>query len=213
MSDEPNPVWPETDSSGEGLGDAHPAPQVASSDIIVASEIDLEPTPEFDIDDRLSASKAKEFAGGVRITVGFQALIDWASGTKVNIQVVSYTTREGGNPNVVYDLLTDFVIVIWTKKFGKTSPPLDVTPMEDDWPTYGLNPIGASLTWGQYRPGSPFVFRSNTVKLPFSGTHVIRATGEPRDNKTHRVSISAFGGFVSGQRWRTDEKSAIRGGA
>jgi hypothetical protein len=198
---------------GEGVGEARPADLGEVTDVIAPIGSDLEAAAAFDIDDRLSAAQSKMFPGGLKITVSFQAQIDWASGTKVRVQVVSHTTREGGDNRLTYNLLTNFAIVISTKKLGKTVPPLDTVPLEDDWPTYGLNVVGANLSWGKYTPGSPFAAWNNSVKLPFSGPHIIEATGEPRDNKTQRVAIAAYGGFGNGARWWTAEKAAIRGGS
>jgi hypothetical protein len=211
-NDEPSAIsFDQTED--EEVGEARPVDAGEATEVSAPLETELAAAPGFDIDDRLSAAQSKVFAGGLKITVSFQALIDWASGTKVRVQVVSHTTREGGDSRLTYNLLTNFAIVIVTKKLGKTVPPLDTFPLEDDWPTYGLNVAGANLAWGRYVPGSPFAAWNNSVKLPFSGPHIIEATGEPRDNKTQRVAIAAYGGFGNGARWWTAEKAAIRGGS
>jgi len=198
---------------GDEVGEARPAELGEAAEVMAPVGADLQAAAGFDIDDRLSAAQSRVFPGGLKITVSFQALIDWASGTKVRVQVVPRTTREGGDNRLTYSLLTYFAIVISTKKLGQTVPPLDTSPLEDVWPTYGLNVVGANLGWGKYAPGSSFSAVSNSVALPFSGPHIIEATGEPRDNPTRRVAIAAYGGFANGGRWWTAEKAAIRGGS
>ncbi len=85
--------------------------------------------------------------------------------------------------------------------------------MEDDWATYGLNVYNANLTFGQYGPGSPWSARSNNVVLPFTVSHEIKGTGEPRDNPINKITVAAYGGFRGGTQFATPAKSAIRGGA
>lgn len=165
----------------------------------------------FDIDDTIRASRMIQVSDGSQLIVSFEALIDWRSGTDVAIKLVSRTLRQRPTAQV-YPLRTTFFMTIETKKLGRTIPPLDVSPMENDWPTYGLNLHSAHLNYGKYSPGSPWVARANHVSLTFSGARLIRATGEPRDNKTHRIIVHAAGGFGSGIWFTTEAKSAIRGG-
>jgi len=99
-----------------------------------------------------------------------------------------------------------------TKKLGRTNPPIDMFPMEDSWPVYGLNVLKATTKWGHYGPGAAFTARANNVYLPFSGAHLIDATGEPRDNPLQQFTVWAIGGFAGRQQFATAAKLAIRGG-
>ncbi len=124
----------------------------------------------------------------------------------------SRTARQ--NPgSQTYSLRTTLRFTFITKKFGRTGPPIDMFPMEDSWPVYGLNVLQATPKSGHYGPGAAFAARANNVYLPFSGAHLIDATGEPRDNPLQQFSVWAIGGFDGGQQFATAAKSAIRGGS
>ncbi|MBA3279924.1 MAG: hypothetical protein H0U22_14685 [Geodermatophilaceae bacterium] len=168
--------------------------------------------PPFDIDDRLDGSRTIAFSDGSRLVISFQALIDWISGTAARVKLTSRTVRQ--NPgNTTYSLSTTFRFTFITKKLGRTSPPIDMFPMEDSWPVYGLNVLKATTKWGHYGPGAAFAARANNVYLPFSGAHLIDATGEPRDNPLQQFTVWAIGGFAGRQQFATAAKSAIRGGS
>jgi hypothetical protein len=170
-------------------------------------------TPEFDIDDTIRGSRTiGPFGDRSSLVISFQAFIDWKSGTKLSVSLKSRTLRT--NPGTrVYSLNTSFRMTLLTEKLGRTQPPMEVFPMEDDRPTYGLNVYGASLRHGFYGPGSVFSVRSNDAWLAFSGTWQINGTGEPLDNKITKITVYAYGGFTGSTQYATAASSAIRGGA
>jgi hypothetical protein len=211
---------PEDDDASLGSGDTEPVaevPEEAGDD--AGAEGDPSPEPEepleglgFDIDDTLRASRVISVNDGSRLVISFEALIDWTSGTGAQVKLTSRTVREnpGGR---TYRLMTTLRFTFETAKIGNTNPPMEMSPMEDEWPTYGLNLLGANLKWGHYGPGSAWSASSNNVYLPFSGIHLIKGTGEPRDNKLQKITVWATGGFAGGKAFNTPAKSAIRGGA
>lgn len=217
MSDserEVQPPQPDDDGLSADAVLAAPSDDVEASQAVEYGEAsaEAEVAPSFDVDDTIRGSRTISVSDGSRLVVSFEAFIDWQSGTKVGIKLTSRTVRE--NPDTkVYPLSTTFRLTLITKKVGNTNPPMEVFPMEDDWPTYGLNLLQANLKWGFYGPGSAFSARSNSVMLPFSGPHLIAGTGEPSDNKIDKVTVWATGGFTSGQKFSTEARSAIRGGA
>ena len=222
MPVDPPQAEPRPEDEDESLGTEDtafvvPVPEEAGGEVVADGDASPEPDDpleglEFDIDDTLRASRVIRVNDGSRLVISIEALIDWTSGTGAQVKLTSRTAREnpGGR---VYRLMTTFRFTFETAKVGNTNPPMEMSPMEDEWPTYGLNLLQSSLKWGHYGPGSAYAANLNNVSLPFSGVHLIKGTGEPRDNKLRKITVWATGGFASGQAFHTPAKSAIRGGA
>jgi hypothetical protein len=216
MDSDPAESVPAPQDEDPTLGDDEFIAEVPAEDLsdagdgAAAPENDL--APSFDIDDTIRVSRVVPVQDRSRLVISVEALIDWRSGTKVGVKLTSRTVRQ--NPGQqVYALSTSLRIVLITKKLGSTNPPMEVTPMEDDWPVYGFNLVSSNLNWAEYQPGSAWVHRANEIWLPYSGPHLVQGTGEPPDNPIRKITVWAIGGFAGLQQFHTDARSAIRGGA
>lgn len=193
-----------------------PFPDVGEEEAGQAPEWATDETPvstAFDIDDRGRREAAISLRDGTRLHLIQQILVDWKSGTGVNIVLRGWLNRRttGGQlpPDNPYTLSLAHRITYTTRKIGRTVPPIDLTPMSNG--TFGFFLLSGNLSYGQFQ-SEWYAARRNSLTLHYSGSWMLQARGEPRDNPIDRIGTQLLTALSNGNR-ATSVYAAKRGGA
>lgn len=188
-----------------GEEDASQAPEWATDEVTLAAA--------FDIDDRGRRESMVALADGTRLHLIQQILVDWKTGTGVDIVLRGWLNRRTaagrvppGNP---YTLHLAHALTCTTRKVGRTNPPIDFAPSSNG--VSGFFVVSANLHYGQFQ-SEWYSARANGLTLHYAGAWSIRARGEPRDNPIDRVATQLLTRLSNGRR-ATPVYVARRGGA
>ena len=193
-----------------------PFPEVGEEEPADAPEWAVDAMPvsaAFDIDDQGRREALIPLSDGTRLHLIQQILVDWTTGTGVNIVVRGWLNRRttaGRLPgNSPYTLRLAHTITYTTRKLGRTNPPIDFAPMSNG--TSGFFLVSANLNYGAFQ-SEWYAARSNSLTLHYAGAWMLRATGEPRDNPIDRIGAQLLTRLSNGNR-ATSVYAARRGGA
>lgn len=193
-----------------------PFPDAGEEDARQAPEWATDETPvstAFDTDDQGRREAVIPLSDGTRLHLIQQILVDWKSGTGVDIVLRGWLNRRTtagrlptGNP---YTLRLAHTLTYTTRKIGRTNPPIDLTPMSNG--TSGFFLLSGNLRYGQFQ-SEWYAARNNSLTLHYSGSWMLRARGEPRDNPIDRIGTQLWTALSNGNR-ATSTYAAKRGGA
>lgn len=167
--------------------------------------------PAFDIDDKGRRGSRIALTDGTHLSLIQETFVDWRAGTKVALVLkgwVNRRTADGRVPANSYTLSLAHDVTLTTRKLGRTTPPIDLTPASNGEAGFFLR--GAHLHFGQFR-SEAWTGRSNSLVLHYTGAWIVEATGEPRDNPIDRVQTQLVV-TVGGRSYVTAPYAAQRGG-
>lgn len=199
----------------EGFTSFEDGPFDASAESIAAepgpAELTAGARPAFDIDDKGRRESRIALSDGTHLSLIQETFVDWRAGTKVALVLkgwVNRRTADGRVPANAYTLSLAHAITLTTRKLGRTTPPIDLTPSSNG--TAGFYLTGAHLNFGQFRSEAK-AGRSNSLALHYTGGWILDAAGEPRDNPIDRVQSQVVL-TLGGRSYVTASYAAQRGG-